>query len=106
MITLDTLIQDLMYELGYQFNIIGNDFLVSERVTENKYLELIDDGNFEWTHPDGVWKIRFTSDHKVSAERKKSVVPFSKYNWYFQVPALNELIVIDVTEWMEGQVGV
>jgi len=103
---LDTAIQVLMSELHHEFTEAAEDFLTGERITEEKYLELLDDGNFEYDHPDGEWKIRFTPDHKVSAELKRHVEPFSNYQWYFQTPALNELIVIDVTEWMENRVGV
>jgi len=95
--TLHTLTRELDRELN---NIVG-DFIVGERFTLDDYVTNLDEGQFNWEHPDSLWKIRFTPDHKVYAEYS-GYTP-TNYSWYFVPPILTELIVLDITEFLELQ---
>lgn len=95
-----TALIELMDLLNHQLNVVVGDFIVSERVTPEKYLSLLDEGTFEWNHPDEPWSIEFTSTHMVKAVYRPDIP--DTYKWY---SVLNRMIVLDISEMLEDQVG-
>lgn len=98
--TVQSLIADLMEALNKDLNLVIGDFIVSERMSPEKYLSLLDEGEFEWEHPSEPWKIEFTKEHMVKATYTPGLP--DSYKWY---SILNRSIIIDISEMVEDQVG-